>query len=445
MKRSGFVCALILIMALPCAAQPKPAAKPPPPPPVIQATVNGSPISEAHVNRAIHDHWATPILRQIIEDRLVRQEARRLGIKMAPEAVAELFKAERAKFPSEEAFQRHLHAQGYNTAGYTEKLTTDALLAELMARLTAVSDAEIKAYYDDHQSDFLSPAEAHVYLIQTATIEEAYLAKERLALGDKFEVVAREMSKHPSANKGGDLGWVTAAGLPDRVVAEAIMGLRPSEVSNPLRAGDRFYIAVVRELKPARAVSLQETTLAITVRLKEGRAVSRQDYLDYLARRADIGVAWAPAKALAAEYAALRVIGVVVDGKSLPLAQAPVKLPNGNIIVAAKPLLQAIGAALTWEAHTSTLIADVGVGKVRLTVGSPRAIVGVDIPQARDMKQAPELREGTLFIAPRVALEALGATVEWDGIRNRLVIMSASGGMPSPTTTPAQPGGLERQ
>ena len=94
-------------MVLPCAAQTKPAtptAPPavgaaPSPTSVIQATVNGSPISEAHVNQAIVSHWATPILRPVIEDRLMRQEARRLGIKLSAEAVAELFEAERAKFP----------------------------------------------------------------------------------------------------------------------------------------------------------------------------------------------------------------------------------------------------------------------------------------------------------------------------------------------------------
>ena len=48
-------------------------------------------------------------------------------------------------------------------------------------------------------------------------------------------------------------------------------------------------------------------------------------------------------------------------------------------------------------------------------------------------------------MAPRVPLEALGASLEWDGIRNRLVITSAGGGMPSPTATPRRPGGLERQ
>ena len=453
------VCVLILVMGLPCLAQThatkpvaKPAtkptvapAKPPPaPPPVIQATVNGSPVSETHVNQAIAGHWAVPIMRQIIEDRLVRQEARHQGLKMSPEAVQALFKAERDKFASDEAFQHHLHAQGYTTESYTEKLTTDALVKDLIDRLTEITPAAVKAYYTDHQGDFIRPAQAHVHLIMTETIEEAYLVRERLAAGDKFDVVAREVSKHPSANKGGDLGWITAAELPDRTIAQAIFGMEPGVVSSPLRAGDKFYIALVQERKPAQTVSLEQATPEITAKLMESRSVSRQDYMDYLARRADIAVTWAPAKYLAQEYAALRVIGVVVDGKPLALPQAPVKLPNGTVGVPAKPVLQAAGAGLAWQASTSTLIAANAFGTVKLTVGSPRALVGTQKPQARDMKQPPVMRDAVLFIAPRIVLEALGASVEWDGIRNRLVITTSGGNMPSPTAS-SQPGGLERQ
>lgn len=421
-----------------------PAQPPPPPPPVIQATVNASPISEAHVNQAISSRWAVPIMRQIIEDRLVRQEARRQGLKLAPEAVAALVKADRDKFASEEAFQRHLHGQGYTSESYAEKLTTDALLARLIDALTAVTEVQIKQYYADHKTDFTRPSQVHVFLIMTDTIEGAYLVKERLVRGDKFDTVARELSKHPSANKGGDLGWVTAADLPDRTIAEAILALEPSFVSNPLRADDKYYIALVKERKPQHMIPLEEARPAITASLGEQRAVSREDYIKYLARRADIAVTWAPAKFLAQEYLALRTIGVVVDGKALELTQPPVRLPDGTIIVPAKPLLQAMFAALSWQASTSTLIADVGSARVKLTVGSLQASIGRDKPQVRDMKQPPVMRDGTLFIAPRVPVEALGATLEWDAIRNRLVISTMGASVPGPTG-PRTPGGLERQ
>jgi len=411
---------------------------------VIQATVNGSPISETHVNQAIAGHWATPILRSIIEERLIRQEARRLGIKLSAEQVHALFETERAKFPSQAAFERHLHAAGYSSQAFVDNLINETMLTQLLERLTAVSDEEISRYYLDHQTDFSKPAQMHVLLIATDTIEEAYLVRERLAAGDKFDAVARELSRHPSQSRGGDLGWVTGPELPDRAITEAAQSMEPGVVSSPLRAGGQFYIAMVKERRPAQIVSLAGARDEIASRLKGGKAVSREDYLAMLARKASIQVNWAPAKYLNEEYARLGIVDVVVNGKVVDLGADPVKMPSGTLVVPAKPILQAIGAALTWQAKDKSLLAQTALGKVKLTLDSPRLIVGSDKLETRDMKQPVVLREGTLFMAPREPLEALGATVIWDGLRNRLVVDMPTETMPSPTVPP-KPGGLERQ
>jgi len=450
---------LACLLVAPCLAQTNPApvrgtarpgataatpATPAPPPVVIQATVNGSPISATQVNQAIAGHWATPILRAIIEERLVRQEARREGIKMAPEQVQALFEAERAKFPSQAAFERDLHARGYTSQAFIETLITEAMLTQLMERLSVVPEEDINGYYLAHQADFSKPAQVHAFLIATDTIEEAYLVRERLAAGDKFDAVARELSKHASAAKGGDLGWVTAPDLPDQAIADAVQSMEPGVVSSPLRAGERFYIVMAKERRLAQIVSLAEARVQIENALQAKKAVSREDYLAMLARKATIAVNWAPAKYLAQEYERLTDVAVVVNGKLVHLPQAPVKMPNGTLIVPAKPMLQAVGAILTWQAKDQSLFAQTALGKVKMTVNSPKLIVGSGKLESRDMRQPATLRDGTLFIAPRVPLEALGATVTWDALRNRLVVDMPTETMPSPTV-PAQAGGLERQ
>lgn len=442
---------LALLLVVPCVAQtpaPAPAAAPPappaPPPPVIQATVNGSPISETHVNQAIANRWAIPIMRSLIEDRLIRQEARRLGIKMSVERVQALFEAERKQFPSQEAFERHLHSQGYTGQSYVEKLTTDTLLRQLQDRQSAVSDADIARYYAEHKAEFSEPAEAHVFLIQVPTIEEAYLVRERLHAGDKFDAVAKELSKHPSAAQGGDLGWVGEEDLPGESIVEAVMTMDTGIVSSPLRVDSQYYLVMARERRPEQVVPLDEARDEIRQKLVASRVVSRDDYIDMLARRANIQVTWAPARYLADEYRRLNRIEVVVDGKPLEMEQPPVRLPEGTIVVPAKPVLQAVGAILSWNAGDQSLTASNLIGKVKMTVGSAQAVAGKDKLQAVDMKQPPEIRNGMLYIAARVPLEALGATVQWDGLRNRLVISSGKQDMPSPTV-PATPAGLERQ
>lgn len=423
-------------------ATPTPAAPSPVVPPL--AKVNGSPISQAHLDQAISNRWAGPIMQALIEDRLIRQEARSRGLKVSPEDVQARFKTVRSKFASEQAFQRHLLAEGLTGPGFIEKLTGDILLEKLLAQQSAVSADEARKYYTDRQAEYRSPAEIHLFTITTGTIEEAYLVRERLAAGEKFETVAKELSQDEAKEQGGDNAWVRASSLPDKALADSLFAMEDGVVSSPLRSGTKYVVALVRERRPEKIISFEQAEKDIVAKLQAERTLSRETYLRVLARKAEIAVDWAPARYLTARYAALRQIQVIVDDEPLELTDPPVRLPNGAIIVPAKPLLQAVGARLDWQASDQALIASTPTGRVKLTVGSLKAIVGLTTLEAKDMPAVPSMRSGTLYISPRVPLAALGATLDWDTVENALVVTTIAKDMPSPTVPPARTG-LEKQ
>lgn len=424
--------------AKPAATPTKPGAAPP------LALVNGSPIAQSHVDQAIANRWAGPIMKAMVDDRLIRQEARKQGLKATPEEVAAKFKTLRDKYSTEASFQRHLLAQGLTGQGFTEKLTTDLLLDKLLARESAVKPEEIKQYYADHKSEYTNPAEIHLYTITTATIEDAYLVRERLASGEKFDSVAKELSQDAAKDKAGDNGWARAASLPEKPYADALFAMEPGVVSSPLRLGGKYVIALVKERKPEQTTSFEQAQKEIAAKLQAEKTVKPEDYLRMLERKGNIVVNWAPAKYLTAEFARLKDIQVIVDDEPLDLPEPPVRLPNGTIIVPAKSVLQAVGAKLVWKASEQALTATTVAGKIKLVVGSPRAIVGATTLEAKDMKEAPVMCNGVLFIAPRVALQALGADVNWNPVDNALVIDTMAKDMPSPTV-PKERSGLEKQ
>ncbi|NPV46433.1 MAG: hypothetical protein HPY69_05725 [Armatimonadetes bacterium] len=421
-------------------AQAPPAPAPPPPPPL--ATVNGSPITKDHVAQAIDDRWAAPILRDIIEDRLVRQEARRLGITVSAAEVAAAVAAERTRQGSEAGFQRYLRTLGMTEAAFTQKTSRELLLAKLMGNQIAVSETAAKAYYDAHPEEFGATKQVHLLAIVTTTVEDAYLARERLAAGDQFGTVARELSVHESRDKGGDMGWVSPGDLPDQALADQVFRLEQNDVSYPIRSGNNYWIALVTEVQGKPPLSFAEARPAIVAKLQGTASVSRDDYLRELVRRSDIRVTWAPVTWLTEEYRAYRNIRVFVDGKELALGSPPVRLASGNIIVPAKPVLQSIGARLDWKAAEQSLTASTLAGRVKVVVGAPRALVGQDPVEAVDIKEPPQMRSGQLWIPPRPVLTALGARVEWDARANALRITSPEQELPPPTVVPAQ-GALE--
>lgn len=412
--------------------------------PVLLGWVNGSPISKGQLDQVIASRWGGLVMRQIIEDRLVRQEARRQGVKATPEEVQGRYLSLRDKYSTDATFLRSLHSQGITPDGIAEKLTTDILLEKLLAKENTVSEADIRQYYDTHQSEYQTPAEVHLFGIVSNTIEEAYLVRERLARGDKLDIVASELSQDPSKEKGGDMGWKKASDLPDKAFADAVFGMDQGMVSKPLRSADKYYVIMVRERKPEQTIEFSKAQKGIKEKLLAEKSVTRDEYVRNLARRAEIVIDWTPVQYLTGDYASLKQIQVRIDEDILDLTEAPVRLTDGSIMIPAKPVLSAIGAQLEWKADTQTLIASTPSGRVKLTIGSPLAVTGTDTLESKDMKEAPVMRNGTLFIAPRVALGALGAEVTWDGINNTLVITTPQQSMPSPLVPPLH-SGLEKQ
>jgi len=171
------------------------------------------------------------------------------------------------------------------TFAHLEKQTRDFATLTLKADTKAVqlSDDEIKAYYDEHAGQFMSPeqvvleyvelkkdaffAEVEVkddelqalYQKEVANLAEqrqaAHIlvevndkqsdeqakakieeAKKRLEQGEDFAALAKELSNDPgSAANGGDLGYA-GPGVYDPAFEEALYALKANEVSAPVRS-----------------------------------------------------------------------------------------------------------------------------------------------------------------------------------------------------------------
>gem|GEM_PF-609692 len=90
----------------------------------------------------------------------------------------------------------------------TETFVTQQYLMKVAAG-TDLSEDTLLAYYNDHYSD--QPEQYSIAHIQLASQGEAYKVLESLNKGADFSELARTESKDQvSAEKGGELGWLTA-------------------------------------------------------------------------------------------------------------------------------------------------------------------------------------------------------------------------------------------
>jgi len=95
----------------------------------------------------------------------------------------------------------------------------------------------------------LRPARARVRQMLLGSFEAAQQVRQRLADGEAFEDVSREVSQAPNASDGGQMGFLSRGTLPEDV-DKVVFSLAEGEFSNPVVSPSGYHIFQVLELVP---------------------------------------------------------------------------------------------------------------------------------------------------------------------------------------------------
>ncbi|OGR82645.1 MAG: hypothetical protein A2901_02915 [Elusimicrobia bacterium RIFCSPLOWO2_01_FULL_54_10] len=146
---------------------------------------------------------------------------------------------------------------------YRKGLILREYLRDLRDTELKVEDAELKAYYDSHKEDFVKPVRVTASHILTPTQEESQKVLARLKNGEDFAKVAREMSKDPSAERGGIIQ--DGMGEPARIskgdyldlpdFEAALFGLKVGKISGVVKTKIGFHV-----IKKTGEMALPEQT-----------------------------------------------------------------------------------------------------------------------------------------------------------------------------------------
>lgn len=223
-----------------------------------------------------------------IEQRLLAQEARRLGVEADELDVARAAEAAERQAGGRAILESRLEASG---ASYEQLLGVirelELLRAFVEQRIVpnvAVDDEEIAAFYEANPELFETQERVHAYHMifiagenaseaeQAAARAKAEAARERAMAGtEEFSAIARELSEGPAAATGGDLGWINR----DTVVkplSDAAFALEPGDISEVFRSPYGYHVATISERRPAGTISLEEATDQIASILRQRKA-----------------------------------------------------------------------------------------------------------------------------------------------------------------------------
>ena len=124
------------------------------------------------------------------------------------------------------------------------RLLMEALLQD--AGKSALSDAELHKVYDEAVKQMPNEEEVRARHILVATEDEAKAVLAALKKGADFAALAKEKSKDPGANEGGELGYFTK----DQMVpefAEVAFKLDKGQMSDPVKTQFGWHIIEVED------------------------------------------------------------------------------------------------------------------------------------------------------------------------------------------------------
>ncbi len=213
------------------------------------------------------------VLDNLIAEELLYQETQRKGIKVDPKTLDEQIEAMKKRFPSEAEFKSWLSTMNLSESGFRSRLERNmavkALIDNEFSEKIAVSDGEIKAYYDSHLESFKKPEQvkaSHILVKVEPQAEKSQKAEARKKLemiqgklqkGEDFGTLAKEYSEGPSKANGGDLGYFSH-GRMVKPFDEAAFALKPGEVSEIVETQFGYHLIKVTDKTAATTIPYDE-------------------------------------------------------------------------------------------------------------------------------------------------------------------------------------------
>ncbi len=188
--------------------------------------------------------------------------------------------------------RRALERDGVEFERFRAELREQILLTRLRERevddRVEVSEAEVDLYLEEHKASLAAKVEydvAHVLVrvpeqARPEQVEQARARAERVRdearTGGDFARLAASHSDAGDALQGGALGWRAPGRLPE-LFAEALAGMQPGAVSEPLRSPAGFHVVKLLGRRGAGDAAPVTQTRARHILVKTNEIVSEED------------------------------------------------------------------------------------------------------------------------------------------------------------------------
>ncbi|NLW67902.1 MAG: hypothetical protein GXY28_08895 [Bacteriovoracaceae bacterium] len=144
-------------------------------------------------------------------------------------------------------------------------------LAESAVENISISDQDISGYYDSNRDKFTEGPKVKLRHILVDNEGDAQTVLAQLKKGADFSELAKEKSKCPSSQQGGDLGWATK-GMMVPEFENAAFALKKGEMSGVVKTDFGYHIIMCDDVEPAKQIELKDARDIIERQLRSEKS-----------------------------------------------------------------------------------------------------------------------------------------------------------------------------
>lgn len=253
--------------------------------------------------KSVDDHFLGLRIKErldmLIENTLIKQEAKKMKIEVADTEVQQVVEnIKKQNLITEEELKEQLARENMSyeefLRGIRMALLRNKVLARVITPVMNLTEEKLIQYYSSRPEQF-TQEELHLYQIFISGLRQdsqqiAKKAYELLREGMNFEEVAKIYSDDPSGEKGGDIGFVKKEELIPEL-KDALKDLKEGEYTQPIRTQYGFHILLLKERKKGEVLPFEEVKDEIKRKLIMEESEKRyKDYIEKLKKNSYIEV-----------------------------------------------------------------------------------------------------------------------------------------------------------
>lgn len=199
--------------------------------------------------KTLEENLKNEIVQKLIMEKLVAKEATKMDISVTDEEIEEQMSNYTTMMGGQEKFDEFLENNKISKEFFKENLRKEILFnkhRETFMAETNISEKEAQKYFNANKDDLVVIKASHI-LVKTE--EEGKKILERLNAGEKFDVLAKDLSiDKASAVNGGDLGYFTKGSMISEF-EEVAFNLKVGEISDLVKTEVGYHIIYLEDRK----------------------------------------------------------------------------------------------------------------------------------------------------------------------------------------------------